>query len=86
MPCSRNCVISKISRTTLVGGNPNVNPLVQAKAETQTTGAIFQITSSKVYVPVVTFYKTRIQNNNFLEQIQISNNNTIQKQQFGLSD
>ena len=51
---SRNCIIFEISRTAVVAANPNANPIAQARATTQTTGAIFQLTSCKLYVLVVT--------------------------------
>ena len=51
---SRNCVIFEISKTAAVAPNQNANPPVQAMTTTRITGAIFQITSSKLYVPMIT--------------------------------
>ena len=51
---SRNCVIFEIPKTAAVAANQNANPPVQARATTRITGAIFQITSSKLYVPLIT--------------------------------
>ena len=52
--CSRNCIISEISRTAAVGSSPGANPPFLDREETLTTGAIFQINNTKHYVPVVT--------------------------------
>ena len=47
LPCSKNCAISEISKTTAVGRD---NPADAAFI----TGAICQINNSKLYVPEVT--------------------------------
>ena len=44
---SKNCAISKISRTAAVGGDNPVDA-------TLTTGTTFQINNAKLYIPVVT--------------------------------
>ena len=49
---SKDCVISKVSRT-FRAVDPNVDP-VEYGAVTSTTGATFQINNAKFYVPVVT--------------------------------
>ena len=51
---SKECVISKISITPAVPGNPNADPPILDVAPIQTTGATFQINKDKLYVPVVT--------------------------------
>ena len=55
LSCSEDCVISEISRTTEVPANPGDNPPTDHVLPTQTTGATFQISSAKRYVPIVTF-------------------------------
>ena len=52
---SKECIISEISITPAVHGNPNANPPFPDVAAIQTTGATFQINNAKLYVPVVTF-------------------------------
>ena len=47
-------MISKISITAAVPGNPNADPPILDVAPIQTTGATFQINKDKLYVPVVT--------------------------------
>ena len=49
---SKDCVISKISRTPEVAPNSDANPPIAARAATQTSGTTFQINSTKLYVPV----------------------------------
>ena len=51
---SKKCIISEISRTAAVAGNPDANPPVPTVEATLTTGAVFQINNPKHYVPVVT--------------------------------
>ena len=52
LSCLKDCVISEISRTRVLDANPNANPPVRTAAATQRTSASFQITSSKLCVPV----------------------------------
>ena len=47
-------MISEISRTAPVYGNPSTNPFVLAVVATLATSATFQINNFKVYVFVVT--------------------------------
>ena len=47
------CIVPEIKRTSNIPDNPNVNPPNPRLPPTQTTGAIIQLTSSKIYVPVV---------------------------------
>ena len=54
MSWSKNRILSRTSRTAAVAANTNTNPPAQARAATQTTGAIFPMTSSQLYVSVVT--------------------------------
>ena len=66
---SRNCIISEISRKIPIATNLHANPPVPASAATTISGAIFQITSSKLYVLIVTL---SINNNiKFLENIKL---------------
>ena len=51
--CSKDCVISEISRTPEVPANPAGNPSTERALLTQITSAIFQINSTKVYVTAV---------------------------------
>ena len=51
---SKECIISEISITPSVVANPDANPLFQAMAAIQTTGATFQLNNDKLYFPVVT--------------------------------
>ena len=46
---TKNCVISEISRTSVVPANPTI----PAIAATRIIGATFQINNAKLYVPVV---------------------------------
>ena len=46
LTCSKECIISEISITPRVAGNPNANPPVLAVAAIQTTGATFQINNA----------------------------------------
>ena len=63
----RKYIISEISRTPRVAGNPNAKPPVPTVATIQKTSATFQINNAKPYVPVVTW---SIKNNmTFLENI-----------------
>ena len=59
---TEHCIISEISRTSIVTGNPPAQDVV-----TETTAAIFQINKSKLYLPVFTLSS----NNNikFLENL-----------------
>ena len=51
---SKKYIISEVSMTTGIAGNPRTNPPVPAVAAIQTTGKIFQRNNAKLYVPVVT--------------------------------
>ena len=51
---SKECIVSEISITPAIAGNPNARPPVQARETRQTTGSTFQINNAKLYVPVVT--------------------------------
>ena len=50
---AKECIISEISITPGIVGDPNANPPVEARAATQITGATFQVNNAKRYVPVV---------------------------------
>ena len=50
MSCSKECIISEISRTAAVAANPTV-PATEA---TEKNSAAFQINNAKIYVTVVT--------------------------------
>ena len=51
---SKECLISEISTTHRVTGDPNANPTFPDMEAIQTTGATFQINNVKLYVPVAT--------------------------------
>ena len=51
---SEERILSPILITPKIAGNPNARPHVPDREARQTTGATFQITNSKLYVPVVT--------------------------------
>ena len=50
---SKECIISEISITAAVPGNPDTNPPAPDVAAIQTTGVTFQTNIAKRYVPVV---------------------------------
>ena len=69
LSCSKECIISEISVTPGIPGNPNANPAVPAIAVIKTTSATFQTNNAKLYVLVATLsindkffrkYKARI--------------------------
>ena len=74
MSWSEDCIISQISRTSVVAANPSANQPVQATEVTQTTTTKFQINGTKLYIPVVTL---SINNNIFLENIKQGRGRTI---------
>ena len=51
---SKECIISEISITPAIAGNPRANPTVPAVAARQATGATFQINNANLFVSVVT--------------------------------
>ena len=51
---SKKHIVSEISITPRVAGNPNANTPVLVVVAIQTTGATFQINNTKLYFPVVT--------------------------------
>ena len=68
LPWSKECIISEISITGVVAGNPNGSPHVQARIKANNWNNIsFQKNNVQHYVPVVTLSL----NNNikFLENI-----------------
>ena len=90
MSWSKNCIISKISRTAEACGD---NPV----EETLTIEATFQIKNAKHYVPVVTlsindnfifffFWKTKQEFYRTIYWNKYLNNNPTQNQQFRLYD
>ena len=48
------CLISEISITPTIAGNPRARPPLEARETRQTTGTAFQINNAKLHVPVVT--------------------------------
>ena len=75
MPWSKECIISKISLTPRVPGDPDVDPPVPDEEAIQTTSATFQINNAKLYVPVVTLSIN--DNIKFLENIKQGFKRTI---------
>ena len=51
---SKKCLLSEVSITPGIGGNPRANPPLPAVVAIQTTGATFQINYAKLYAPDVT--------------------------------
>ena len=64
---SKECIVSEISITPRIAGNPNARPPIPEREATQTTGATFQINNAKLYVPVVALFIN--DNIKFLENI-----------------
>ena len=64
---SKECIISEISVTPAIAGNPRANIPVKAREARQITGGTFQIYNAKLYVPVVSFSIN--DNMKFLENI-----------------
>ena len=75
LPWSKECIISEISITPRIAGNPRANPPVLAVAARQTTGATFRINNGKIYVSVVTLSTN--DNIKFLENIKQGFKRTI---------
>ena len=50
---SKACILSKISITPRISGNPDANPPVQEVPAIQTTAPTFQINTTKLYFPFV---------------------------------
>ena len=63
---SKECIISEISITPAIAGNPRASPTVPAVAARQATGATFQINNANLFVSVVTL---SINNIKFWENI-----------------
>ena len=62
---SENCVLTDIKTQTARNADPNVDPPIEARERTDApTNAIFKITDTKLYVPVVTL--STKDDNNFL--------------------
>ena len=75
LPWSKKCMISEISITPKIVGNPRNNLPALAMEARQTTVATFKINNAKLYVPVVTL---SIKGNiNFLENIKQGSKRTI---------
>ena len=72
---SKECIISEISITSGIAGNPRANPLVSTVITIQTTRATFQIDNVKLYVPVVNLAMN--DNIKFLENIKQEIKKTI---------
>ena len=56
LSCSKDCIISGISRTSDVPANPAANPLNNRVPPNETTGATFKINKTKLAVPIFTLY------------------------------
>ena len=77
---SKECVISEISITTAMPGNPDATLPVPSVTAIQTTGATFQINNAKHYAPVVTLSIN--DNLNFLENIKQGFKRTISQNKY----
>ena len=65
---SENWVLTDIATQAAKNANPNADPLVEARERIDAaTSAIFEITDTKLYVPVATLSTEG--DNNFLEQL-----------------
>ena len=65
---SENCVLTDIATQTARNADPDADPPVEERGRIDApTNAIFQITDTKLYVPVVT--SSTKDANNFLEQL-----------------
>ena len=65
---SENCVLTDITTQAAKNANPNADPLVEARERIDAaTSAIFEITDTKLYVPVATLSTKG--DNSFLEQL-----------------
>ena len=65
---SENCVLTDITTQAAKNANPHADPLVEARERIDAaTSAIFEITDTKLYVPVATWSTKG--DNNFLEQL-----------------
>ena len=56
LSCSKDCIISGISRTSEVPANPAANLLNNRVPPNETTGATFKINKTKLVVPIFTLY------------------------------
>ena len=72
---SKECIISEISITPRIPGNPDANPPILTVAVIQTNRGTFQQNNTKLYVPVVTLSPN--DNIKFLENIQQGFKRTI---------
>ena len=73
---SENYVLTDITTQTERNADPNADPLVETRERIDTpTNAIFKITDTKLYVPVVTL--STKDDNNFLEQLKSEFKRTI---------
>ena len=73
---SENCVFTDITTQTARNTNPNADPPVEARERINApTKATFQITDTKLYVPVVTL--STEDDNNALEQLKSGFKRTI---------
>ena len=73
---SENCILTDIATQTARNANPNANPPVEGRERIDApTNAIFKITDTKLYVPVVTL--STKDDNNFLEQLKSGFKRTI---------
>ena len=72
---SENCVLTNI--TTTRDANPNADPPVEGRERIDApTNAIFKITDTKLYVPLVTL--STKDDNKFLEQLKSGFKRTIE--------
>ena len=72
---SKDYILSEIFDTPEIDANPPSNPPIAHTPATSTTGALFQINSTKIYFPVVTL--TINDNINFLGNLKLGFKRTI---------
>ena len=78
---SENCVLTDIATQAAKNANPNADPLVEARERIDAaTSATFEITDTKLYVPVATLSTEG--DNNFLEQLKSGFKRTVKSNKY----
>ena len=78
---SENCVLTDITTQAAKNANPNADPLVEARERIDAaTSATFEITDTKLYVPVATLSTEG--DNNFLEQLKSGFKRTVKSNKY----
>ena len=78
---SENCVLTDITTQAAKNANPNADPPVEARERIDAaTSATFEITDTKLYVPVATLSTEG--DNNFLEQLKSGFKRTVKSNKY----